>query len=76
MVAVYNGDPRAANCRIHDPQVCNSDGLDFELDDPPLLMVEGVHRYNQTDSSPAPSRSAAGIISAPSRISASIPAAR
>ena len=27
--------------------VCNDHGLDFELDDDPLLMVEGVHRYNK-----------------------------
>lgn len=46
MVAVYNGDP-APPCASDDPQRCNDHGLDFELDDDPLLMVEGVHRYNQ-----------------------------
>jgi porin len=45
MVAVYNGDP-APKCRSDDPQVCNPHGLDFELDDPPLLMVEGKYSYN------------------------------
>ena len=46
MVGVYNGDP-APPCGSDDPQVCNSNGLDFELDDPPLLMVEGAYKYNQ-----------------------------
>ncbi|MGZ8417339.1 MAG: carbohydrate porin [Methyloceanibacter sp.] len=45
MVAVYNGDP-APKCRSDDPQVCNPHGLDFELDDPPLLMIEGKYSYN------------------------------
>ena len=45
MVAVYNGDP-APKCRSDDPQICNPHGLDFELDDPPLLMVEGKYSYN------------------------------
>ena len=47
MVAVYNGDP-APPCWSDDPQICNNHGLDFELDDPPLLMAEGVYRYNQS----------------------------
>lgn len=46
MVAVYNGDP-APPCASDDPQVCNPHGLDFELDDPPLLMAEGAYKYNQ-----------------------------
>ena len=46
MVAVFNGDP-APPCANPDPQRCNDHGLDFELDDDPLLMVEGVHRYNK-----------------------------
>jgi porin len=46
LVGVYNGDP-APPCASDDPQVCNNDGLDFELDDPPLLMVEGAYKYNQ-----------------------------
>jgi porin len=45
MVGVYNGDP-APKCRSYDPQVCNPHGLDFELDDAPLLMVEGKYSYN------------------------------
>jgi porin len=45
MVAVYNGDP-APDCAKEDPQRCNPHGLDFELDDPPLLMVEGKYSYN------------------------------
>jgi porin len=46
MIGVYNGDP-APKCRSDDPQVCNPHGLDFELDDPPLLMVEGKYSYNR-----------------------------
>jgi porin len=46
MIGVYNGDP-APSCANEDPQRCNEHGLDFELDDDPLLMVEGVYRYNQ-----------------------------
>ncbi|MCJ7597820.1 MAG: carbohydrate porin, partial [Methyloceanibacter sp.] len=45
-VAVYNGDPVGPNCN-GDPQRCNSNGLDFRLDDPPLLMAEGAYHYNQ-----------------------------
>jgi porin len=45
MVAVYNGDP-APKCANEDPQRCNDHGLDFELDDPPLLMAEGAYTYN------------------------------
>jgi porin len=48
MVAVYNGDPApACNKAGGDPQRCNPHGLDFELDDPPLLMVEGKHSYGK-----------------------------
>ena len=46
LVGVYNGDP-APPCANEDPQRCNDHGLDFELDDDPLLMIEGVYRYNQ-----------------------------
>jgi porin len=46
MIGVYNGDP-APHCASDDPQVCNNDGLDFSLDAPPLLMVEGAYKYNQ-----------------------------
>jgi porin len=47
LAGVYNGDP-APHCASNDPQVCNSNGLDFELNDPPLLMVEGAYNYNQS----------------------------
>ena len=46
LIGVYNGDPAGPNCK-GDPQVCNNNGLDFRLDDPPLLMVEGDYKYNQ-----------------------------
>ena len=46
MIGVYNGDP-APHCGSPNPQVCNSDGLDFSLDAPPLLLAEGAYSYNQ-----------------------------
>jgi porin len=47
LLGVYNGDP-APQCNKAggDPQRCNDHGLDFELDDPPLLMAEGAYTYN------------------------------
>jgi porin len=45
-LGVYNGDPAGPNCK-GDPQVCNSNGLDFRLDDPPLLMIEGDYQHSQ-----------------------------
>lgn len=46
LIGVYNGDP-SHPCSSDDPQICNNDGLDFDLDAPPLLMVEGAYKYNQ-----------------------------
>ncbi len=51
LVGVYNGDPAPPNC-TGDPQRCNNDGLDFSLDWPPLLMVEGAYKYNQAQPLP------------------------
>src|SRR5262245_15888601 len=47
LVGLYNGDPAPPPCASDDPQVCNNNGLDFEVDDPPLLIVEGMDKYNQ-----------------------------
>ncbi|MGV1013440.1 MAG: carbohydrate porin [Methyloceanibacter sp.] len=46
--AVYNGDP-APQCNKAggDPQRCNDHGLNFGLDDPPLIFAEGAYKYNQ-----------------------------
>jgi porin len=46
LIGLYNGDPAGPDCQ-GDPQVCNDNGLDFRLDDPPLLMIEGAYKYNQ-----------------------------
>lgn len=47
LVGLFNGKP-AGNCPPDDdPQVCNPHGLDFPVDNPPLLMVEGAFHYNQ-----------------------------
>src|SRR4029079_12302596 len=45
LVGLFNGNP-AGNCE-GDAQVCNSNGLDFNLDVPALLMIEGGYKYNQ-----------------------------
>ena len=44
MLGIYNGDPAPA-CAADDPQICNNHGTDFELDDDPLLIVEGAYSY-------------------------------
>ena len=75
MIGVYNGDP-SPNCASDDPQVCNNDGLDFSLDAPPLLMVEGAYKYNQDKLAGTIKARRLESISAPSPTSASIPAAR
>ncbi len=46
MAAVYNGDvARDCNKGGGDPQRCNEHGLDFRLNDPPLLVAEGSYQY-------------------------------
>jgi len=47
MVGLYNGDP-APQCNKAggNPQRCNDHGLDFELDDDPLLMAEAAYSYD------------------------------
>ncbi len=45
-VGLYNGDPAGPNCK-GDPQVCDNNGLEFRISDPPLLMAEGSYKYNQ-----------------------------
>jgi len=47
-IGVFNGDPVGRNC-TGDPQKCNDNGLDFRLDDPPLLMIEGSYKHNQEE---------------------------
>jgi porin len=46
MLGVYNGDPAGSHC-TNNPEACNDNGLDFRLDSPPLLIVEGGYKYNQ-----------------------------
>ncbi|HUU66961.1 MAG TPA: carbohydrate porin [Methyloceanibacter sp.] len=47
MLGLYNGDP-APQCNKAggDPQRCNDHGLDFELDDDPLLLAEAAYHYD------------------------------
>jgi porin len=49
LVGLYNGKPAGRCPEDDDPQVCNKHGLDFPINAPPLLMVEGAFRYNQGD---------------------------
>lgn len=47
MAGLYNGKPAGDCPDDEDPQVCNNHGLDFPINDPPLLMIEGAYKYNQ-----------------------------
>jgi porin len=44
--AIYNGDPAGPNC-TGGPQVCDENGLEFRLSDPPLIFAEDFYKYNQ-----------------------------
>jgi porin len=45
LLALFNGDP--AGPGLEDPQIKNPHGLNFRVQDPPLLMGEAQYRYNQ-----------------------------
>jgi len=45
LLALFNGDPSGPG--FEDPQVKNRYGLNFRVQDPPLLMGEAQYRYNQ-----------------------------
>lgn len=47
MAGLWNGDPVGPCPDGLDPGQCNTDGFDFRLKDPPLLLVEGAYKYNQ-----------------------------
>jgi porin len=46
LIGAYNGNPAGPNCPGN-PQVCDNNGLDFNLQVPALLMAEGAYKYNQ-----------------------------
>jgi porin len=46
VIGVYNGNPAGPNCPGNS-QVCDNNGLEFNLEVPALLMVEGAYKYNQ-----------------------------
>ena len=52
MTAVYDDNPVGDCAEDLDPGQCNEDGLDFSLDDPPLLLAEVDYSYNQNGSRP------------------------
>jgi porin len=47
MAGFWNGDPVGPCPEGKDPGQCNTNGLDFRLEDPPLLIVEGAYSYNK-----------------------------
>lgn len=52
MVAVYNGNPIGPCPQNLDPGQCNENGLEFRLEDPPLLLAEADYAYNQNKKLP------------------------
>jgi porin len=52
MTAVYDDNPIGDCAEDLDPGQCNKDGLDFSLDDPPLLLAEADYSYNQDGARP------------------------
>lgn len=52
MTAVYDDNPIGDCAEDLDPGECNKDGLEFRLDDPPLLLAEVDYSYNQTGARP------------------------
>jgi porin len=47
MMAIYDDNPIGACTEDLDPGQCNRSGLEFRLDDPPLLLAEADYSYNQ-----------------------------
>lgn len=47
MVGLWNGDPVGPCPEDKDPGECNERGLDFRLDDPPLVAAEASYTYNR-----------------------------
>jgi porin len=47
MAGLWNGDPVGPCPEDLDPGQCNEHGLDFRLEDPPLLVVELAYSYNK-----------------------------
>jgi porin len=50
MAGIWNGDPVGHCADDLDPGQCNEHGLDFRLEDSPLLMVEAAYAYNREGS--------------------------
>lgn len=51
-VGIYESDPAAPCAEGLDPGQCNEDGLDFRLNDPPLLFAEAAYSYQGADACP------------------------
>jgi hypothetical protein len=52
MTAVYDDNPIGDCAEDLDPGQCNEDGLEFRLDDPPLLLAEADYSYNKNGARP------------------------
>ena len=48
MAGVYDDNPIGPCAEDLDPGQCNKDGLEFRLNDPPLLLVEADYSYNKS----------------------------
>jgi porin len=51
-VGIYESDPAALCAEGLDPGQCNEDGLDFRLNDPPLLFAEAAYSYQGAHACP------------------------
>jgi porin len=52
MAGVYEDNPIGPCPENLDPGQCNTNGLDFRLKDPPLLLIEGDYSYNKNAGRP------------------------
>jgi len=52
MTAIYDDDPIGPCAEDLDPGQCNKHGLEFRLDDPPLLLAEADYSYNKNGATP------------------------
>jgi porin len=52
-LGVYDSNPAAPCAEGVDPGKCNEHGLDFRLNDPPLVLVEGAYSYGRRNACPS-----------------------
>lgn len=52
-LGVYESDPASPCAEGLDPGQCNKHGLDFRLNDPPLVLLEGAYSYGRSNACPS-----------------------